>query len=747
MQLGGNNFGQLGTGTKRSTAIPVKVKGFESEKVARIAAGNHSAAITENNELFIWGTGSFGEFLIPTSMNELGKITTGFVDVSIGGTFGATIDKEGNVYSWGTNTNGELGSGDFEARPLPKPITSLQGKHVFLLACGSSYAIALGQTISAPKFTSPVKESFGYTTAIRPRDDMMKTYSKEPEKKREEIYGGTRKFGSKPTETASKSPMRPSDQIEKLKDELVGAIKSEQAKTQDLNREIKTLEEENENLLRAENGSYLANLSEEPSHRDLIYSKERELSKEKEKDKQMAAELNELLAKNYSLENASKALESQVETLAREKQINQEEHIRLSNVLAQEQAGEKSKINEVLLENEEKIQREIESKHRISNDKEKEINGLRKNISNLRKTAGDVEKEKISLEQYYQDKVKQLENSLDSIRQRIQQEQAVKEELSILCKNKEDNILELRESLGRLSEHKAEISFEIEKCKEEIQHLHSTFLEKQSVLNDAIERNQEICLLIRKKEEEILNIRSITAESEARSSEEVQKLKRELNECTYDNEDMQNHINVKQIEIDKLNKDVLAWGKVADNVRVENTELLKIIDALEERNKKLADSLNKQLSLKEKENKERTIQAIRNSQSPMRIHSIVANKKPFLEGGNVKESKIELKALSSYVDEEQDAGRPLERDDKIKDPYVQDREFIKQFEGETPLKEGQYTTPTKRADVNKEQSEPLADSTKELIGIMRRESPVGASGNLSPDLLPTAKIGVFLENI
>ena len=39
--------------------------------------------------------------------------------VEIGGWFGAVLDVDGNLYTWGTNSNGELGLGDFEVREKP----------------------------------------------------------------------------------------------------------------------------------------------------------------------------------------------------------------------------------------------------------------------------------------------------------------------------------------------------------------------------------------------------------------------------------------------------------------------------------------------------------------------------------------------------------------------------------------------------------------------------------------------------
>jgi hypothetical protein len=37
------------------------VKGLEKEKIKYISCGHHSGAVNDNGDLFLWGTGTFGE--------------------------------------------------------------------------------------------------------------------------------------------------------------------------------------------------------------------------------------------------------------------------------------------------------------------------------------------------------------------------------------------------------------------------------------------------------------------------------------------------------------------------------------------------------------------------------------------------------------------------------------------------------------------------------------------------------------
>jgi X-linked retinitis pigmentosa GTPase regulator len=74
---------------------------------------------------------------------------TGVKDIAIGGCFGAAIDVNNLVWTWGSNASGELGVGDYEPRVNPFPIVALQGKTVTKLSCGGSFAMALGVDVNA----------------------------------------------------------------------------------------------------------------------------------------------------------------------------------------------------------------------------------------------------------------------------------------------------------------------------------------------------------------------------------------------------------------------------------------------------------------------------------------------------------------------------------------------------------------------------------------------------------------------
>ena len=141
---GGNSFGQLGLGTRKSTHTPQRLSYFSGLAVAKVACGQHTAAVTEGGELYIWGTGVFGEYLSPQKQS----ISSSIRDVSVGGGFGAALDVNKKLWVWGSNDNGELGLGDYTARDTPALLTHLSARRVRLIACGGCSAIALGSDVA-----------------------------------------------------------------------------------------------------------------------------------------------------------------------------------------------------------------------------------------------------------------------------------------------------------------------------------------------------------------------------------------------------------------------------------------------------------------------------------------------------------------------------------------------------------------------------------------------------------------------
>ena len=135
---GSNASGQLGTGNRKSVKRPVLIAGLS--EVAHIAAGTQSAAITRDSKLYLWGSGVFGEYLTPQRVKSAVEAQR----VSLGSGFGAVVDSQGHIWTWGSNAGGELGHGDTDVRLTPFPVMALKDRFVRLVACGSGFTVAVG---------------------------------------------------------------------------------------------------------------------------------------------------------------------------------------------------------------------------------------------------------------------------------------------------------------------------------------------------------------------------------------------------------------------------------------------------------------------------------------------------------------------------------------------------------------------------------------------------------------------------
>ncbi|ERE75743.1 putative E3 ubiquitin-protein ligase HERC1-like protein [Cricetulus griseus] len=120
--------------------------------VVCVSAGyRHSAAVTEDGELYTWGEGDFGRLghgdsnsrNIPTLVKDISNVG----EVSCGSSHTIALSKDGRtVWSFGGGDNGKLGHGDTNRVYKPKVIEALQGMFIRKVCAGSQSSLALTST-------------------------------------------------------------------------------------------------------------------------------------------------------------------------------------------------------------------------------------------------------------------------------------------------------------------------------------------------------------------------------------------------------------------------------------------------------------------------------------------------------------------------------------------------------------------------------------------------------------------------
>ncbi|MDH5721666.1 MAG: DUF4215 domain-containing protein, partial [Spirochaetia bacterium] len=140
---GWNGNGQLGDGTQVDKHSPVQV-GVDTDWSIVSVGDRHTAAIKADGSLWAWGSGYLGDGTtsMRTSPVQIGTGTctlaeyqtkmdcetntgiwtfdTDWISVSAGSYFSIAIKIDGTLWSWGTNSWGELGLGDNTYQLLPQ---------------------------------------------------------------------------------------------------------------------------------------------------------------------------------------------------------------------------------------------------------------------------------------------------------------------------------------------------------------------------------------------------------------------------------------------------------------------------------------------------------------------------------------------------------------------------------------------------------------------------------------------------
>ncbi|XP_066936467.1 uncharacterized protein [Clytia hemisphaerica] len=115
--FGENGFGQLGLGHRDECKTPTKIKAFDGLRITQISAGmEHAGAVTENGDVWLWGNNDFGQLGTgdTESRDSPHEAPSTFwneeiQDIKCGGKHTVVLSCTGKIYCFGDGQYGQLG--------------------------------------------------------------------------------------------------------------------------------------------------------------------------------------------------------------------------------------------------------------------------------------------------------------------------------------------------------------------------------------------------------------------------------------------------------------------------------------------------------------------------------------------------------------------------------------------------------------------------------------------------------------
>ncbi|XP_051115281.1 ultraviolet-B receptor UVR8 isoform X3 [Andrographis paniculata] len=151
---GNGDFGRLGLGSLDSQwrPKPIASSAFDDQSLIEVACGGaHTVFLTENGDVYATGLNDFGQLGISDFQNyaikplRISSIPKRIIKISAGYHHSAAITVDGELYVWGKNANGQLGLGKKAENiiPLPRKVECLDGVTIKSVSLGFEHSIAV----------------------------------------------------------------------------------------------------------------------------------------------------------------------------------------------------------------------------------------------------------------------------------------------------------------------------------------------------------------------------------------------------------------------------------------------------------------------------------------------------------------------------------------------------------------------------------------------------------------------------
>ncbi|XP_072951444.1 uncharacterized protein [Typha angustifolia] len=173
----GANY-QLGTGNAHIQKLPCKIDALQGSHIKIVAASRfHSVAVSSNGELYTWGFGRGGRLGHPDFDIHSGQaavITPRLVTLGLGSRRVKVVaaakhhtviaTEAGEVFTWGSNREGQLGYTSVDTQPTPRRVSSLKAK-IIAVAAANKHSAAVAESGEVFTWGCNKEGQLGYGTS------------------------------------------------------------------------------------------------------------------------------------------------------------------------------------------------------------------------------------------------------------------------------------------------------------------------------------------------------------------------------------------------------------------------------------------------------------------------------------------------------------------------------------------------------------------------------------------------------
>nr|XP_046195774.1 probable E3 ubiquitin-protein ligase HERC1 [Oncorhynchus gorbuscha] len=185
--FGDGDYGKLGLGNSTAKSSPQKVDVLCGLGIKKVSCGTQfSVALTKDGNVYTFGQDRLiglpeGRARNHNRPQVVPALSDVFIqDVAVGAEHTLVLSSTGEVYTWGSNSEGQLGLGHTNHVREPTLVTSLQGKDIHQVSAGRCHSAAWTAPSVPPRAPgSSVPLQLGLPSAVPPQFSSLREVSME----------------------------------------------------------------------------------------------------------------------------------------------------------------------------------------------------------------------------------------------------------------------------------------------------------------------------------------------------------------------------------------------------------------------------------------------------------------------------------------------------------------------------------------------------------------------------------------